>query len=89
MARILFLEVNREVRCLLQETLEKHGYRVQYQEEAPEPRPVPNVDSDAVFVLCLEDGKTFRPASGWPQQTGSSQPSFITTLLRAFSTWNT
>jgi hypothetical protein len=79
MPKILLLEVNREVRHLLQDTLEKHGYRVQYRDCASDAALVPGADPAEYPMLTLEDAPPVR----------RRRSAFVIALLRAFSMWCT
>jgi len=89
MASIFFVGVRREIRCLLQETLEKHGYQVQYDEGASAMKLFSAANISMYMLLALDNGTSSAVhASPAPaRQTG--RPSFLTALLRAFSTWST
>jgi DNA-binding NtrC family response regulator len=85
MSQILLVEVDQEVRQLLQTTLEQHGYRVQVQDYAAATGPA--LSSAAA---CLVLSRTSAPgplSANAPAESGRDRrPSLGIALLRAFCT---
>jgi CheY-like chemotaxis protein len=86
MPRILFFEVEPEVRNLLQKTLEQHGYDVRQQDGPRALRPIGSLDPKTILVLTADAAMTCEPGSG-PAHAGARRPRFLIALLRSLTVW--